>query len=101
MSTVKLRLKNGNEHEFVENTVQHQVGNGAIQIMFKDGGQVVYNDFEKVEVIPSEEERVAFEKQIADAEARAQENLRLQEAEALEEQQAPANDEAEAPEVAH
>ena len=106
MSTVKIRLKNGDEHEFVENTFQHQIGNGAVQIMFKDGGQVVYNDFDKVEVIPSDEERAAFEANLHRAEEQAEANLRLAE-EALKGEQDSANDakgsdeEAEASEVAH
>ena len=96
MSTLKLTLKNGENFEFVENTFQHQIGNGAVQIMFKDGSQKIFNDFAYVEVVPSDEEREDFEKQIAAQEARAKEAIAAMEAEEEAqvdlEAQTPAND---------
>jgi len=80
MSTVKVLLKDGQEFEYVENTFQHQIGNGAVQIMFLDGGQVILNDFARVDVIPSEEEKADFQRQVEAAEAEAQRRIAEQEA---------------------
>lgn len=73
MSTVTITLADGTEKVFEENTFGHQIGNGAVQIMLKSGGQEIYNNFQKVIITPNEKEQADFEQQVADAEAKAKE----------------------------
>jgi len=77
MSKVIVDLANGETIVFDENTIGHQIGNGAVQILMEDGGQVVYNNFTRVEVEPSEEEK----KQFLESQAKAEEMALMQEKE--------------------
>ena len=79
MSKVTVTLENGEEVVFDENTIGHQVGYGACQIMLDDGSQYVFNNFKDVAVIPSEEESKAFIEEQAKLKAIAEANVKAQE----------------------
>jgi len=91
MSTVTVTLADGTDKVFDENTFGHQIGNGAVQIMLKNGGQEIYNNFQKVIIVPNEQEQADFEQQVANAEAKAE--AMEAERQALEAAQMAANEE--------
>lgn len=94
MSTVSVILEDGTTREFVDNTLGHQVGYGACQIMLEDGTQYVFNNFKEISIIPNEEERATFVAEQERAKAIAAERMRVTDeaiAEMKEERAATAN----------
>ena len=70
MSKLVVTKANGDILEF-ENTIGHQIGNGAVQVMLGDGTQYVFNNFIEVFIDLDEEEKGLFKDRIAQAEANA------------------------------
>ncbi len=54
-----------------ENVIGHQIGNGAVQIMNRDGTQNIYNNFREIFVDLDDEEKATFTKRIDEAEKAA------------------------------
>ena len=71
MSTLVVRKSDGQEVSF-RDTIGHQIGNGAVQVMKGNGEQVIYNNFIEVKINLSPKEKQAFKNTIAKAEANAQ-----------------------------
>lgn len=58
----------GEEKFEFENIVMHQIGNGAVQIVQRDGNQTVINRFDEVYITLDEESRAQFEMDLAQME---------------------------------
>ena len=101
MSTVIVTLADGTEQVYEENTFGHQIGNGAVQIMLNNGGQEIYNNFQKVIVVPNAGEQADFEKQIEEAEERAKAQEAARQAELALQEAANEEGDGEKQEVAH
>lgn len=100
MSDVKVTLANGDVEVF-EDTIGHQVGYGAAQVMMEDGSQVVFNNFNKLETLLTDEEKADFIEVQKKARERAEAAMQLQEEEEKKRLElVPANDPV-AEEVAH
>ncbi len=54
-----------------EDVIGHQIGNGAVQIMNRDGTQNIYNNFREIFVDLDDEEKATFTKRIDEAEKAA------------------------------
>ncbi len=74
MSKITVTKADGTEEEFTE-TIGHQIGNGAVQIMMNDGTQVIFNNFKEVFIDLDEDEKASFKERIVEAEAAAQAKL--------------------------
>lgn len=59
----------GEEKFEFENIVMHQIGNGAVQIVQRDGNQTVINRFDEVYITLDPESRAQFEMDLAQMEA--------------------------------
>jgi len=79
MTKIVITLEDGKEEVF-ENTIGHQVGYGAAQLMLNTGEQVVFNNFKRLEVQLTEEERKEFMGQQAAMKAKAEAQVEAQEA---------------------
>jgi len=71
MSSITVRKSDGQEVNF-KDTIGHQIGNGAVQIMKGNGEQVIYNNFIEVRINLTAKEKQSFKDSIAKAEANAQ-----------------------------
>ncbi len=78
MSKITVTKADGTEEEFTE-TIGHQIGNGAVQIMMNDGTQIIFNNFKEVFIDLDEDEKASFKKQIVAAEAAAEAKLKAME----------------------
>jgi len=79
MSKLVVRKSDGQEVEF-KDTIGHQVGNGAVQIMMGNGEQRIFNNFIEVSIILTAKEKTAFKAQMKAAEAKAKARIDEQEA---------------------
>ncbi len=70
MSKLVITKNDGEIVEF-EDVIGHQIGNGAVQVMMKDGTQHVFNNFIEVFIDLDDADKAAFKKRIDDAEAAA------------------------------
>lgn len=59
----------GDEKFEFENIVMHQIGNGAVQIVERNGNQTVVNRFDEVYITLDEESRAQFDMDLAQLEA--------------------------------
>ena len=78
MSSVTIVKENG-ESEVFKDTIGHQIGNGAIQVMLGDGTQKIFNNFREVAIDLDDEEKSSFKKTIEAAEANARAKIEEQE----------------------
>lgn len=78
MSKVIVTLQDDSTEEFTD-TIGHQVGNGAVQIMNADGTQRIFNNFKEVFVDLDDEEKAAFTERMRVAEEGAQARIDAQE----------------------
>ncbi len=63
--------KTDSEVVVFDDVIGHQVGNGAVQVMNRDGTQYIYNNFQEVFIDLDDEEKAAFQATIENAEAKA------------------------------
>ncbi len=63
-----------------EDVIGHQIGNGAVQIMNRDGTQNIYNNFREIFVDLDDDEKASFTKQIETAEKAAEDKMLQMEA---------------------
>jgi len=70
MSLVTVIKQDNSTEEFLD-VVGHQVGNGAVQLMFKDGSQKIYNGFVQVDIDLDKEEQADWDKRVKQAEEKA------------------------------
>lgn len=70
MSSVVVKKSDGQNVTF-KDTMGHQIGNGAVQIMKGNGEQEIYNNFISVSIKLTAKEKKAFKATIAAAEAKA------------------------------
>jgi len=70
MSSVTVRKSDGQTVTF-RDTIGHQIGNGAVQIMKGNGEQVIFNNFIDVEIKLNAKEKKSFKASVALAEAKA------------------------------
>ena len=56
-----VRVTRGEEEFTFENIVLHQIGNGAVQIVQRDGNQTVINRFDEVYITLDDDSRAQFE----------------------------------------
>ena len=78
MSSVTVKKSDGQEVTF-KDTIGHQIGNGAVQIMEASGEQSIFNNFISVKVNLTAKEKKAFKESIKRAEANAQAKIDAQE----------------------
>jgi len=78
MSSIQV-IKFDGEVEIFDDTMGHQVGNGAVQVMMKNGEQHIFNNFRSVDVLLSEEEKADFLEYTKKAEAAAIAKMAAQE----------------------
>ncbi len=71
MSKLVITKNDGEVVEF-DDVIGHQIGNGAVQVMMKDGTQHVFNNFIEVFVDLDDADKEGFKKRIAEAEASAE-----------------------------
>ncbi len=84
MSSVVIKKSDGQEVVF-KDTIGHQIGNGAVQIMKGNGEQEIYNNFISVSIKLTAKEKQAFKKTVAAAEAKAKARVEaMEKAEGLE-----------------
>lgn len=79
MSKLVVRKSDGQEIEF-KDTIGHQVGNGAVQIMMGNGEQRIFNNFIEVSILLTAKEKKEFKARMAKAEADAKAKIDAQEA---------------------
>lgn len=79
MSSVVITKSDGQKVTF-KDTIGHQIGNGAVQIMKGNGEQVIFNNFKEVIVKLTAKEQKAFKETMAKAEANAQAKMTAREA---------------------
>lgn len=85
----------GEEKFEFENIVMHQIGNGAVQIVQRDGNQTVINRFDEVYITLDAESRAQFEMDLATMEAQSQGQLPVEDEEFDEPQEAVEEEELE------
>ncbi len=71
MSKLVITKNDGEIVEF-DGVIGHQIGNGAVQVMMKDGTQHVFNNFIEVFVDLDDADKKGFKKRIEEAEAAAE-----------------------------
>lgn len=91
-------IKDGVTETF-ENVLGHQIGNGAIQIIERNGNQRVVNNFDDVTIILDDEAAAKFEFDLLAMEKGAEDNA--QAAEEADAEDAVATGEADAADVSH
>ena len=79
MTNIVITLEDNTQEAF-DNTIGHQVGYGAAQIMMDNGEQIVFNNFKKLVVELTEEEQKDFIATQENAKKRAEEQVAAQEA---------------------
>lgn len=67
----KITIVKGEKEYVYEDIFGHQIGNGAVQVLKKDGDQVIIGGFDKIDLELDEEARAAFEQRLAQAEIAA------------------------------
>jgi len=78
MSSVTVRKSDGQTVTF-RDTIGHQIGNGAVQIMKGNGEQVIFNNFIDVEIKLNAQEKKSFKESVALAEAKAKARIEAME----------------------
>jgi len=78
MSSITVKKSDGQSVNF-RNTIGHQIGNGAVQIMKGNGEQAIFNNFIEIQINLTDEEKKKFKKSIKAAEARAEASIAAQE----------------------
>ncbi len=63
-----------------EDVIAHQIGNGAVQIMNRNGTQNIYNNFREIFVDLDDDEKASFTKQIETSEKEAKKKMAQMEA---------------------
>ncbi len=64
-------VKEDGAKKIFKNTIGHQIGNGAVQVMMNDGSQRVYNNFKEVYVDLDADDKKAFKLRMEAAESAA------------------------------
>ncbi len=77
-------VKEDGTKKIFKNTVGHQIGNGAVQVMMTDGSQRVYNNFKEVYVDLDADDKKAFKLRMEAAEAAAKAQMAANDAQPIE-----------------